>query len=367
MAVSITREGWVELFVQRRSPNMFLSRFFTVKPGGFYNGDKVAIDIQRFGEQVALVVQRCSGPRLNDISVFTTKEFTPPSYAEAVPFDVCDLVNRLPGVDPYSAAYTEYSAQLLTYMMQGFALMDDKIKRSIELQASQILQYGKLDLTDDQGNVLYNLDFSPKASHFPQCGVTPGYGPVWSAGGTNLINDLQTLADTIRADGKITPDKIIMGQGALRNFLDNDAVKEIFDNRRIDIGEVEPRLMDAGATFQGMVWVSNYPFQLWGYPETYEDPVSGDSTKFVEDDKVIMLSSKTRLDKVSARVPLPLGVDPRFAGFLPGRVTDMEAGLDVTPNVYGTPNGKQITGELESRTLLIPVQIDGFGALKTEA
>jgi hypothetical protein len=77
MAVSITREGWVELFVQRRSPNMFLSRFFTVKPGGFYNGDKVAIDIQRFGEEVALVVQRCAGPRLNDLSVFTTKEFTP--------------------------------------------------------------------------------------------------------------------------------------------------------------------------------------------------------------------------------------------------------------------------------------------------
>jgi hypothetical protein len=278
-----------------------------------------------------------------------------------------DLVNRLPGIDPFSASYTEYSAQLLTYMMQGFALMDDKIKRSVELQAAQILQTGKLNLTDDVGNILYTLDFSPKASHFPQCGVTAGYGPVWSNAGATNITDLQLLANDIRANGKLTPNKLIMGQGALRNFLDNDAVQKIFDNRRIDIGDVDPMLADAGATFQGVVWVGNYPFQLWGYPETYTDPVTQNATKFVEDDKVIMLSDKTRLDKVSARVPLPLGVDPRFAGFLPGRVTDLEAGLDVTPNVYGTPNGKQITGELESRTLLIPVQIDGFGALKTEA
>ena len=50
MAVEIKREGWLQLFTQMRSPSGFLSRRFTIKPGAIYSGDKVAIDIQRFGE-----------------------------------------------------------------------------------------------------------------------------------------------------------------------------------------------------------------------------------------------------------------------------------------------------------------------------
>jgi hypothetical protein len=51
---------------------------------------------------------------------------------------------------------------------------------------------------------------------------------------------------------------------------------------------------------------------------------------------------------------------------MPGRLMDTGGNIDMTPNLYCTPNGKQIMAELESRPLLIPVQIDGFGCLDTE-
>ena len=137
MSVSISREGWIALFTQMRSPNSFLSRMFTIKPGGVYNGNKVAIDIQRFGEDVAIAIRKCTGPNLNDFEDFTTKEFEPPSYGEAFPLDVCDLLNRMAGVDPYSAAGVDYASQMVAKMAQGFMLIDDKIKRAVELQASQ--------------------------------------------------------------------------------------------------------------------------------------------------------------------------------------------------------------------------------------
>ena len=54
-----------------------------------------------------------------------------------------------------------------------------------------------------------------------------------------------------------------------------------------------------------------------------------------------------------------------MASIMPGRMVSSEEGFDVTPNLYCTPNGKQIMGELESRPLLVPVQIDGFGCLDT--
>lgn len=360
MAVEITREGWIELYTEMRSPNNFLSRMFTPKPGSFYNGGKVAIDIQRFGEQVAIAIKKCTGPNLNDIDEFTTKEFTPPAYGEAFPLNVCDLLERMAGVDPYSAAYTEYAAQLVMQMAKGFMLVDDKIKRAVELQASQILQTGQLTLTNSAGDTVYELDFKPKATHFPT--VATG----WDQAGADPLGDLEALAKIIRADGKINPDRLIMGETALRNFLQNDDVKAQLDNRRIDVGEIAPEFTDSGATFYGYVWVGNYRFEIWSYPDTYEDPQTGNATEYIAPDKVVMLSSRTRLDMSSARVPLPLGPDPRVAGLLPDRMSNRDAGFDVTPNVYCTPNGKQIMGELESRPLLIPAQIDGFGCLDTQ-
>lgn len=357
MAVGISKEGWLQLFTQMRSPRGFLSRMFTVKPGGIYNGEKVAIDIERFGEDVAIAITKCTGPRLNDIDVFTTKEFTPPSYGEAFPVDVCELLDRMAGVDPFTAAYTEYAAQLTAKIAKGFMLIDNKIKRAVELQASQILQTGILTLTDDAGATVYTLDFKPKATHFPTTGTS------WALGTSTKLADLESLADVIRADGHVDPNRLIFGAQALRLFLDDPAVQARLDNRKFEVGEVAPEMRDSGATFYGFVWIGVYRFEIWAYPETYKHPQTGTVTKFIADDKVIMLSTSTRLDMTSARVPLPLGPDPRVANLLPGRISSRAEGFDVTPNLYPTPNGKQIMGELESRPLLIPVQIDGFGCL----
>lgn len=358
MAIQLSRVGWLQLFTQMRSPDGFLSRHFTVKPGGIYNGDKVAIDIERYGEDVAIAIKKCTGPNLNDFDLFTSKEFEPPAFGEAFPLDVCDLVQRMAGVDPYTDAYNEYGAAIVAKMAKGFKLIDDKISRSVELQAAQIMQTGIVTLTDGTGATVYTLDFKPKATHFPTVGTA------WATIATaDPLGDIEALAKVIRADGKVNPDRLIMGDTALRNFMRNADVQAVLDNRRMEVGLIAPGMEDSGATFYGHVWAGTYKFEIWAYPGTYTDPQTGNSTQYVEADKVIVTSTKTRLDMTSARVPLPLGPDPRIAGLLPGRMSSPEGGFDVTPNAYATPNGKQIMGELESRPLLIPVQIDGFGCL----
>ncbi len=361
MAIELSRVLWMQMFTQMRSPNAFLSRQFTVKPGGIYRGEKVVMDIQRFGEDVAIAIKKCTGPNLNDFDEFTTKEFVPPSYGEAFPLDVCELFNRMVGVDPFSAVNESFSSQIISKMATGFKLIDDKIQRAVELQASQILQTGILTLTDSNGNTVFTLDFKPKATHFPSASVA------WSAAGGTPLDDLQALATIIRSDGKINPDRLVFGVTALRDFLQNPQVTASLDNRRIETGLIAPTgFEDSGATFYGFIWIGSYRFEMWTYPETFKDPQTGLPVEYVDTDKVIMSSSRTRLDKTSAIIPLPLGPDPRIAGLVPGRLSSREIGFDVTPNMYATENGKQIMGELESRTLLIPVQIDGFGCQKTK-
>lgn len=346
------------MFTRMRRPTKFLQSFFTMKPGSVFNGKKVEIDIQRFGEDVAVALRQGKGPNLNDADIVTTKEFEPPKYGEAFPADVEDLVARSEGVDPYSDAYVPYAQKLVNKLMKYFMLGMDKIVRGVELQASQILQTGKLLLTDAGGTV-YELDFKPKATHLPT--VTTA----WSNTASDKLADLEALGDVIRADGQVNPDTLIFGATALRQFLADAKVQAALDKRRINIGEVSPRAAQSGATFIGMIWIGAYEYQMWTYPEGYKHPVTGVFTKYVDDDKVVMLSSQTRFDRLSAVVPLPLGPDPRVAALMPGRLVSDSMDLDVTPNLWCTPNGKQLMAEIESRPLLVPVQIDGFGCLDT--
>lgn len=352
--------GWMRLFKQMRQPSNFLQSFFTMKPGNAYNGKKIELDIQRFGEDVAVAMKAGTEANINDIDLVTTKEFTPPAYGEAVPCDVNDLVERTAGVDQYSDAYNGYAAKLIAKLNTAFQIIRAMITRSVELQASQIFQTGTLTLTDRVGGSVYVIDFKPKATHFPTVSTS------WSAAGADPLGDLQSLIDVIRADGQVNANQAIFGAVALKNFLANSDVQANLDNRRVTIGEIRPRQDNRGATFYGFVWVGAYMVEIWTYAEGYKHPQTGAFTKYVDDDKVILTSSDTRLDYATARVPLPLGPDPRVANIMPGRLMDTGTELDMTPNLYCTPNGKQIMAELESRPLLVPVQIDGFGCLDTE-
>lgn len=352
--------GWMTLFTQMRLPTNFLQSWFTMKPGNVYNGKKIEIDIQRFGEDVAVALKAGTESNINDADIVTTKEFTPPAYGEAFACDVNDLVERTAGVDPYSDAYNGYAAKLISKLMTYFTLSMAMMTRAVEVQASQILQTGKLTLSGYAGDLRYELDFKPKATHFPTVSTA------WSLPGADPLGDLQSLIEVIRADGKVNPDQLIFGSVALKNFLANAEVQKALDNRRINIGEVSPRQDNRGATFYGYVWVGAYMLEMWTYPEGYNDPQTKAFTKYVDDANVIVMSKGTRLDYSTARVPLPLGPDPRVANIMPGRLVNTSMELDVTPNLYCTPNGKQIMAELESRPLLIPVQIDGFGCVTTE-
>ncbi len=355
---TLFKTGLMKFFEQYREPNAFLSRIFTFKPGNFYEGDKVEIDVEREGEEVATVITKFTGPNLNEASEFVTKEFIPPSYGEAVALNVSDLLKRMAGDGAYQNK-KKYSVDLLTRMMKGFKKIDRKIKRAIELQASQILQTGKLNLKDKDGGVAYELDYKPKTSHFPSVSVA------WSTATADILGDLESLMDVIRVDGKVDCDMAIIGKVALRNMLKNESVQNALDNRRIDVGMIRPEMKDSGAVFYGFLWVGTYKIELWTYNDSYTDPETKLSVNYIDDNNVVLMSSRTRFDKVGARVPLPIATDPRVEGLLPGRLSSKKEGFDVTPNVYATTNGKQVMGELETRTLLVPVQIDGFGCITT--
>lgn len=358
MATELFRKRMIQAFEQTRGPDLALSRKFTIRPGNISDTEKVVIDIERYDEDVAPVVFALEGPNLNKTDLFTTKEFTPPTLNEGAALDVGQLLFRLPGQTEYDATDVSWMAAMVRHMLRNMRLMANKIARNREWQASQILTTGLLDLNDKNGNLAYQIDFKPKATHFPTAGVA------WDTGTPTILADIESLADVIRDDGLIDVTELWMGDSSFNAFVADTGIQQHYDNRRMDMGRIDPAQLGDGAKFQGTLSIGNYQFSIITYNGRGILPGTSTKVKFLPSDKVIFVSPDTRLDTVFGGVPRVVPVDPRFAGFLPDRVA-IPGAVDMAPNIYATENGKQTMFELESRPLLIPTQIDGFGCLDT--
>jgi hypothetical protein len=345
------------MYLEDASAPMFLSGFFRSPPGNFHTSEEVELDIQRDTETVAIVIQDLSlGPNHNAATVYSNKKFKPPIYDEAGAINSFDMIKRQPGQNPF--ADPDYGANAVRQAFDIFRKLENKIRRAVELMASQIFATGQLTLLNPAGAAVYTLNFQPKATHFITTGTT------WATNGAtgNPLSDLEALATVVRRDGKQEPKRLIFGDSAFQRFLANVTVQQRIDNRRAELISVAPVSRGQGATFQGFVWIGHYRFEMWTYDGFYAHPQTGTLTPFVNTDHVLMLGDG-RLDLTFGAIPMIVAPDSRVLGFLPPRIASEGRGLDLTTNAWVTPDNKTVMVSAGTRPLTIPTAIDTFARI----
>jgi len=340
----------------------FLSTHFQTPPRNIHATEKVEIDIMRDDEDVAVVVTDLSvGGRQNEATLYTSKAFTPPIYMEEAAISSHKLINRMAGQNPFDDP--DFDANATEQAFVVWRRLERKIRRAIELMASQVFQGATLSLIDKSGNVLYTLNFQGKAEHFATVSTA------WAADGstgTPLV-DIENHARTIRRNGKKVPNKLVFGKTAWQRFMINTTVRNELDNRRIMRGMIDPgsepqATEEGGASYMGKFMIGEYPFELWLY-DAYYRPAGGQGfTSYVNEEKIIFMSKGARLDLSYGRIPLfPTPNAP--LPFLPNRVESADLGLAMTTNAWVTPDGRSLKLFAGTRPLTIPTAIDTFGTL----
>lgn len=344
-------------YFQRAIAINFLSGFFMTPAENFHDTEEVEIDIMRDDEDVATVITDLStGAKLNNFDGYTNKAFKPPVYNEQAGINAFELLGREPGEDPFRNS--SYAAKAIRRAFVHFRKLEAKVRRAVEIQASQVLQTGTLTLTDEKGNSAYVLDYAPKSTHFPTAGTT------WGQAGDDKLGNLEALAEVIRTDGKSDPNALIFGTKAFDEFLKDPAVLERLDNRRMNVGEVAPQTRGNGGTFQGFIWLGNYRFEMWTYNGRYKDPATGVSKKYIDTGKVVMMDRMARLDLTFGSIPFIQRNQAVLAG-LPARMTSTGNGFGMTTNNWVNDAGTHLNVTAGTRPLCIPTAIDTFGALDT--
>jgi hypothetical protein len=348
----------IDMYLEEASAPMFLSGFFRSPPENFHTTQDVEMDIQRDDETVAIVIQDLSlPPNKNESTLYTNKRFTPPIYDEEGAVTAFDMILRQPGQNPFASP--SYAANAVRQAFGVYRKCENKIRRAVELMASQVLQTGQLTLINAAGVGVYALNFQPKATHLANAAVT------WAESGAtgNPLADLTALADVVRRDGKHQPNRLIFGASAFQRFLANVDVQKRIDNRRAELIQVAPVARGQGATFQGWVWIGHYRFEMWTYDGFYRHPQTGVATPFIVTTNVIMMSEGGRLDLTFGALPMIMPPDPRLAAFLPPRISSQGRGLDMTTNAWVTPDNKRVMVSAGTRPLTIPTAIDTFATI----
>jgi len=353
----------LRVYLQTAAPLAFLSGLFGSPPQNFHNSEEVELDIVRSEEDIAIVVQSLSaGYRYNTLDTATNKSFKPPIFKEAFPINAFDLLKRSAGNDPFMNP--DFRAALIERIFNGAQKIEAKIRRSIEMQASQILQTGVVTLTDINGTALYSIDYKPKTSHFPTAGT------VWGQTGATPAADIDSLAEQVRTDGLADPDELYFGVDAFEEFIKDTDIQNRLDIRRLEgsrVVSMEKR--GNGGTYRGSVEIGNYKYDMWTYGGRYKDPATGTATQYLSPEKVVVRASSGRLDATFGAIPniaSLLGVQrPVSLTELPGRMQNGAGSMDIWLNTWLSLDGEQFFAGLGSRPLLIPTAIDTYGCLDT--
>lgn len=351
----------VAAYSSQATPTRFLTSMFRSPRENFFNSESVEFDIEREDEDISIVITDLSvGARNNSADLYVNKKFIPPIMKEQGPLNAFDMIKRQPGQDPFQNPDFQRNGTRGAFRL--FRKMENKIRRTIELQASQILTTGTITLTDENGVALYTVDFKPKSSHFTTVGTA------WT-GAADIPNDISVIANQIRNDGLEDPDMLIMGEKSYEAFIKSSSIKDRLDNRRMDTGRITPlsttEAGTGGGQFRGTVDIGTYRYEIWTYGGRYIDPNGGAKKFFVPDDKCIVRSKRGRLDAFFGNIPQLVAPERRVLPFLPGRLSNRAGRIDLITNAWATPNGEQVFVSVGARPLLVPTAIDTYGALDT--
>jgi hypothetical protein len=295
----------------------FLSSFFKTPPDGFTDSEFMEYDIVRSGNEAAPVVRNLSTDAVTIVDdEFTNKNIPFPVYALDSPVNIAKLMGRQPGESAYQDEKVNWLGRLAKILVRAFARMTRMVRNSIEVQASQVLQKCTLTLTDENGIPTYELNFKPKATHFPTAAVS------WDDPSADVLGDIETLSDTIKADGYCDITTLIFGRKAWTAAYKNAEFREAVKKDNLGMGDLNPRLVSKGGKFMGYIHVGAYRYDIYLYNAIYTPWGENNPVHFVDDDKVIFLPDIDELDfrRVFGGIPnvkIDAVFDPIFGGKIP--------------------------------------------------
>ena len=297
----------------------------------------VDIDIVKGDERLAPFVAPVVEGELVEAQGFTTNTYEPPYIKPKFMTQAAQLLTeRSPGSAIYGGDTPgQRAATKLTKEIQDGEKM---IHRREEWMAAQGLTTGTITVSGK--GIEQVIDFGMAADHK----VTLVGAALWSDPLSDPLGDIRTWARQISDDGDANADVLILGAGAADALFSHSSVSSALDVRRINIGEINPRLLSKGVIYHGTLNATGVNVDIYEYNGSYKD-ADGVRQRFIENNRVVMTSTQADFRRNYAAIQ------------------DLEAGMVPMPIFVKSWEEKDPSGRvvlLQSAPLPAPHQIDAI-------
>ena len=262
-------------------------RYFPTAAEDIFDTEKVNIDYEdEQSNKIAPAVLPEKGGIPVDRRGYETHESEPALIAPERTLTAKALDKRLAGeVIGGTLTPTEREARILAKDVQDLTRMIDI--REEQMAASALInnEYTLKQYADKYGSSEYiekNVKFFSEGSN--PAVYTPGAN--WSTASTAIISDLAAMADMLTKRGLPATDIIVSGDVA-DVMLANTNIQKLLDNRRFELGQVNPEALPSGAALIMVLNVKGRVMNVFSYTFEYTDE-SGSSKLFIPSGKVIV-------------------------------------------------------------------------------
>lgn len=258
--------------INRRPPlySLISQMFFTPRPAS--HTDKFELALTFRGNDLLPLVREEEPGRVVSSGSAEVVMVKAPRIRVKTPFSANDLLKNPPGYNPYEIVADPVEQRIVEDLDE----LRRGVDRTTEWMAAQIATKGKLTVSDTVGGKtvpIYTLDNRMPDEHRP----TLTGADKWSAAQSSIVKNLEEWALLIQEACGTSPTELILGKNVWEAFFNHKDVKNALDVRRIDLGELSPRVQSFyKGTFNGLrVWV--YVGNVTGYNGQVEYLLDPDS------------------------------------------------------------------------------------------
>lgn len=317
----------------------FLDRYFTnIK---LFPTKAVDIDVVKGDRQMASFVHPLVGGEVILNEGYKTESFTPPLVNLVTVTTANDALERLPGEDLYSGMTPEQRAA--QQLVDDYKRLNDAATRREEWMAVRSIMDGQIPVVGKGVNSVIDFGFTNK--------VKLEGTKQWGKAAAKPLDDLEDWVDQVMINGFSNVDHVIMGKTALRNFLADAGVQAILDNRRVEMGLINPKDLANGARYIGHLNKPNLDIYTYGevYLDNWTDPAHPVTKRLMDDNKIALMPSNPNFMRAYARTS--------YIDDTKRTITSVSSRLLRT---YVTHSPDRMILELQTKPLTIPDKVDSW-------
>ena len=271
---------------QRQGPTTFLLRTF-------FAGEKIfgttAVDIEiiKGKQRLAPFVAPVMAGKLMENEGRTISSFEPPYVKPLKTLKPSDLIPPAAGETIYSGNKT-HNQRLIEKTGSLLAEADDDITRREEWMASQALFTGAVIVQGD--GVDTSIDFQMSGTHK----ITLTGTDLWNdTTNSDPGADIRSWAELNAKDSGVVSGIAVGGTDAMAAFINHPKVTDKLDNKNIEQGKIDPKLLPDGVTFVGTYRDIGVNVDLFTYQSWYVDD-DGNTQPFVPANKFLLGSTAAK-------------------------------------------------------------------------